>query len=94
MKVTKKLIEELCILSRLEFEDAELPKIQQDLERMISCLEQLEHIKPEEKYDAEERGLRLREDVITGKDGREAALSNAPKQWEGMFVVPKTTDGQ
>ena len=36
--------------------------------------------------------LRLRDDVVTDGDKRDAVLSNAPKSADGFFVVPKVVE--
>jgi aspartyl-tRNA(Asn)/glutamyl-tRNA(Gln) amidotransferase subunit C len=37
-------------------------------------------------------GQRLREDVVTETDGREANMANAPAQQDGLFLVPKVIE--
>ena len=86
-------IEYVGILAKLELSGEEKEKAKSDMGRMLdyidklgeldtSGVEPMSHVFPVENV--------FREDVVTNGDTREALLSNAPQQKDGMFMVPRT----
>jgi len=93
--ISDETIEYVGILAKLELSDEEKEAAKRDMGRMLDYIDKLgeldtagvepmSHIFPVENV--------FREDVVTGTDCREAILKNAPRQKDGMFVVPKTFD--
>lgn len=91
--ISDETIEYVGILAKLELSEAEKNKAKKDMGEMLDYIDKLSelhtdgvepmsHIFPVNNV--------FREDVVTNGDVREAILSNAPKQKNGMFVVPKT----
>lgn len=93
MKIDDTIIERMEFLAKLSLSSAEREKAGKEIEKILSYVEKLNeldtdgveplvHILPEVNV--------FREDIVTNGDGRAAALSQAPLQREGQYVVPKT----
>ena len=91
--ISDETIEYVGILAKLELSDEEKEKAKSDMGRMLdyidklgeldtSGVEPMSHVFPVENV--------FREYVVTNGDTREALLSNAPQQKDGMFMVPRT----
>lgn len=91
--ISDETIEYVGILAKLELSDVEKEKAKSDMGRMLDYIDKLgeldttgvepmSHVFPVENV--------FREDVVTNGDTREALLSNAPQQKDGMFMVPRT----
>lgn len=92
-KISDEIIEYISILAKLELCEEEKEDAKKDMEQMLSYvdklkeldtegIEPLSHIFPVNNV--------FREDVVTNYNEREEMLSNAPKQKNGSFLVPKT----
>ena len=91
MEVNDALIEHLCKLSNLEFDESGRQEIKGDLEKMIGFVEKLNTldvsgIEPL-LYMGEETDV-LREDLFEPSISRSDALENAPFADEQYFKVP------
>lgn len=93
--ISDETIEYVGILAKLELSEEEKEEAKKDMGRMLDYIDQLgeldtegvepmSHVFPVENV--------FREDVVTNGDTREAILKNAPREKDGMFVVPKTFD--
>ena len=91
--ISDETIEYVGILAKLELNDEEKERAKKDMGDMLdyidklneldtSGVEPMSHVFPVENV--------FREDVVTNGDTREALLSNAPQQKDGMFMVPRT----
>lgn len=91
--ISDETIEYVGILAKLELSEAEKEQAKKDMGRMLdyidklgeldtSNVEPMSHVFPVQNV--------FREDVVTNSDTREALLSNAPEQKDGMFMVPRT----
>ena len=80
-------------LAQLELSEEERKQAKSDMGRMIAYIDQMgeldttgvepmSHVFPVKNV--------FREDVVTNGDMREEMLLNAPKEKDGMFVVPRT----
>ena len=92
MKVTRKEVEHVALLSRLEFAEPELAKMTEQLNAILEYVAVLER--------ADTSGVEplahvldiknvSRPDVVVPSLPREEALSNAPEQENGCFRVPR-----
>lgn len=97
MKITRKDVENVALLSRLEFPETQLEKLTEQLNAFLEYADVLN------KVDAE--GIQptahvlplknvMRADETKPSLARELALSNAPEQENGYFKVPKIMEGQ
>lgn len=93
--ISDETIEYVGILAKLELSDEEKEAAKKDMGSMLDYIDQLgeldttgvepmSHVFPVQNV--------FREDVVTNGDTREALLSNAPEEKDGMFMVPKTFD--
>ncbi len=93
--ISDETIEYVGILAKLELSDEEKEKAKSDMGSMLDYIDKLgeldtdgiepmSHVFPVQNV--------WREDVVSNGDDREAILSNAPAQKNGMFEVPKTFD--
>ena len=94
-RISDETMEYVSILAKLELSEEEKEKAKQDMERMLDYVDLLKeldtdgitpmsHVFPVSNV--------FREDVVTNGDEKEAVLKNAPKQKNGMFMVPKTIE--
>lgn len=94
--ISDETIEYVGILAKLDLSEEEKEDAKKDMGRMLdyidmlneldtSGVEPMSHVFPMQNV--------FREDVVTNGDDRDAILSNAPKSFEGTFVVPKTIEG-
>ena len=92
MEVNDALIDKLAALARLEFEPEEKERLKQDLQKMISFVEQLQELDTEGEEPMLQMSSRTdvwREDEIRNTLTREEALKNAPLTDGVFFKVPK-----
>ena len=93
--ISDETIEYVGILAKLELSAKEREEAKKDMGRMLDYIDKLgeldtegvepmSHIFPVQNV--------FREDVVTNGDTRDEILNNAPKEKDGMFVVPKTFD--
>ena len=95
--VTEKDVRDIATYTRIALSDEQLPQMTKDLNDIIDSL------KPITEYDLE--GVEptfhpigslsnvMREDVETASFSQEEALSNAPKQQDGYFLIPAILGG-
>jgi len=92
MKVDRALVDRLAQLSRLEFNEQEKIDIEQDLQKILSFMEQLNEIDTEGieplVYINEQVNV-FREDVVVQTLEKGELLKNAPIHDENYFKVPK-----
>ncbi len=92
MEISSALVENLANLSKLQFAEADKKAIQQDLQKMIGFIAELESVDTEGVEPLLHMGDAanvLREDLVTGSVTREEGLSNAPVADASFFKVPK-----
>lgn len=95
IKITDETIEYVGILAKLELSEEEKEQAKKDMTNMLDYIdtlnaldtdgvEPMSHVFPVNNV--------FRDDVITNGDDKENILSNAPKQKDGTFMVPKTVE--
>ena len=92
MKVTDEMISHLSHLARLSFSDEEKIELKQDLEKMISFVEQLKEVDTsdvEPLLHITDAVNVLREDEVHQTITKQEALINAPQTDGKFFIVPK-----
>ena len=93
--ISDETIEYVGILAKLDLSEAEKEEAKKDMGRMLLYIDKLNeldttgvepmsHVFPIQNV--------FREDVVTNGDDRDAILANAPKEYDGAFVVPKTIE--
>lgn len=86
-------IENVCILAKLDLDDAAKEKAREDMQKMLDYVEKLDEldtdgVEPLSHIFGDQNVFR--EDEVTNGDNREAMLKNAPKAKEWQYQVPKT----
>lgn len=95
MSITDETIEYVAALAKLELNSEEKEKAKKDLGSILEymdtmnelntdSIEPMSHVFPIKNV--------YREDIVTNGPNREILLSNAPKQKDGCFMVPKTVE--
>ncbi|WP_294144853.1 Asp-tRNA(Asn)/Glu-tRNA(Gln) amidotransferase subunit GatC [uncultured Selenomonas sp.] len=95
MKVTKKDLENVAVLSRLRVPEDEQETYIQQMDAILTYMDNLsevdtENVKPT-TYALPMSNV-FREDEVKPSLPREAALSNAPLKENGYFKVPKVLE--
>ena len=95
MKVTKKDLENVAVLSRLRVPEDEQETYIQQMDAILTYMDNLsevdtENVKPT-TYALPMSNV-FREDEVKPSLDREAALSNAPLKDNGYFKVPKVLE--
>lgn len=88
-------VKKIARLSRLHVEADHLQPLADDLNGILSWIEQLNEVDVEgvePMTSAVDMTAPLRKDVITDGDKREDVLKNAPKKDDGFFVVPRSVE--
>ena len=92
MAITTKDVKMVAELSRLNFSDSELVKMQADMEAIIGYMDDLKTIDTSKVEDSRKNHATLREDVPVDSIPREELLKNAPKSNGTSFVVPQVVE--
>ena len=95
MSVSSEQVRHIAKLARIAMSDEELERLVPELNNILGWVEQLSEVNTEgvEPLTAViDQKLRLREDVVTEGDERDAVLANAPEAQHGFFAVPKVIE--
>lgn len=95
MKVSKETVEKMAHLSRLELNEDELSKMQEDLSNTLDWMDKLNEIDTENiepLISMSDNKNIMREDVIKEHISHQDALKNAPKKDSDYVRVPKVLD--
>jgi len=96
MKITRKNVEDVALLSRLEIPEEQIETMTGQLNAIleyVDVLNQLDTTGVEPTAHVLPLKNVMRADVVMPSLPREAALANAPEQENGYFKVPKVTEG-
>lgn len=95
MEITKKEVERIAALSRLEFDESEKEDMRLHLQNILKHFEMLDSVDTS-KIEATAHILDavnvLREDAAEPSMDRDKLLSNAPEQDDGCYIVPKVLE--
>jgi aspartyl-tRNA(Asn)/glutamyl-tRNA(Gln) amidotransferase subunit C len=98
VKITEKEVRYVAGLANLQLTDAEVDKLQADLNGILEHIDKLKEIDTtgvepmaQVLFEAGETAT-LRDDVIVPPLGNEAALANAPQPGAGYFKVPQVIE--
>lgn len=95
MKVTKEKVKDIAHLARLEFEESELQKIQEDMMKVLSFCEKLNELNTstiDPLIYMTTTHNNVREDITIQNFSKEEVLFNAPKKDSDYFRVPKVIE--
>lgn len=95
MEITSEMIDDVAALAKLNLTEAEKIQAKQDLEQILGYMEKIQELDTDTTeplmYVLPQRNV-FREDIEEPGTERELILSNAPKQKDGCFLVPKTVE--
>ncbi len=96
MTLTRRDVENIAHLARLEIADAELPAYAASLTAILAFVEQLSGAATGDvvpmAHPLEGQVQPLREDAVTESDRRESYQANAPAVEAGLYLVPKVIE--
>ena len=95
MSVTPDQVRHIARLARIAMSDEEIAALAPELNNILGWVEQLGEVDTEgvEPLTAViDQKLRLRDDVVTDGNYRDAVLANAPAADHGFFAVPKVIE--
>ena len=95
MSVNEAQVRHVAKLARLALGEAEIARMVPELNNILGWVDQLAEVDTDgvEPLTAViEQKLRLRDDVVTDGNVREAVLLNAPDAQHGFFAVPKVIE--
>ncbi len=95
MPVDTEQVRHIAKLARIAMTDAEVAAMVPELNNILGWVEQLGEVDTDgvEPLTAViDQKLRLRDDVVTDGDRRDAVLVNAPAAEHGFFAVPKVIE--
>ena len=95
MSVDTATVRHIAKLARIAVSDAEAEALVPELNNILGWIEQLQEVDVdgiEPMTAVIHNQLRLRADVVTDGDCRDAVLANAPAAEHGFFAVPKVIE--
>jgi len=95
MSLDPATVRRIAKLARLHLDEADVPRLQSELNGILGWIEQLNEVDVEGVAPMTGGGsaaLRMREDVVTDGGVREAVLSNAPDRVGAFYGVPKVVE--
>jgi aspartyl-tRNA(Asn)/glutamyl-tRNA(Gln) amidotransferase subunit C len=95
MQITKETVRKIAHLARLEFKETDEEKMQQDLNNILTWMEQLQEIDTENVEPLTHMSPEInvmREDTVGEPLSHERGLLNAPKKDSDYFRVPKVME--
>ena len=96
MTLTRRDVENIAHLARLEITEAELPVYVGSLSAILEFVDQLSRAATADvvpmAHPLEGQVQRLREDCVTESDRREDYQANAPAVEAGLYLVPKVIE--
>ena len=88
-------VRRIATLTRIRVEDAELPKLQAELNGILGWIEQLNEVNVDGVQPLTgpvQMALKMRDDVVTDGGYPDEVLANAPERAGDFFVVPKVVE--
>ncbi|MGI6012382.1 MAG: Asp-tRNA(Asn)/Glu-tRNA(Gln) amidotransferase subunit GatC [Ruminococcus sp.] len=92
-KIDDATMDNVEILAKLDLTPEEREKAREEMEKILTYVDKLKELdtdRIEPLVHILENGNVFREDTVINGDGREEALSNAPRKKDGQYMVPKT----
>jgi len=95
MSLSSDDVRKVARLARLAIAESDIPLTLDTLNRTLALVEQMgvaDTAGVEPMAHAQDVALRLRPDIVTERDRRDALMSNAPAVENGLFLVPKVIE--
>ncbi len=95
MEIDHETVARVAHLARIDLPPDEQALYQHELSRILDLFSALakiptEHVLP--MFHPEEIGQRMRDDVVTENDSRDALMALAPAAEGGLYLVPKVIE--
>ena len=95
MSLDPATVRRIARLARIRLEEAEVPQLAQELNGILGWIEQLNEVDVAgvaPLTGGAQMALKMRADIVTDGDMREAVLANAPDRAGDYFAVPKVVE--
>ena len=95
MPLTRDQVQHIATLARLKLADAELDDVVDKLSRIVDFVDQLQQVPTDDVVPMAhplDQVQRLRPDVVTETNERDAFQANAPAIQDGFYLVPKVIE--
>ena len=95
MSLDPATVRRIARLARIRLDEAEVPQLAQELNGILGWIEQLNEVDVAgiaPLTGGAQMALKMRADVVTDGDMREAVLANAPDRAGDYFAVPKVVE--
>ena len=95
MALDRSDVEKIAHLARLGLNDADIPRTTEALNSILGLVDQMQAVDTtgiEPMAHAQDLAQRLRPDVISEENRREAYLAVAPETEAGLYLVPKVIE--
>ena len=95
MSLSKQDVKKAAALARIEVTYQEVENALDPLKQVFTLIKEMQNLDTEgvePMAHAQDISTRLREDIVTEIDQREALQANAPAVENGLFIVPKVID--
>jgi len=95
MSLDPATVRRIATLARIHVEDADVPKLQAELNGILGWIEQLNEVNVdgvEPLTGATQMALKMRDDVVTDGGYPDRVLANAPERAGDFYAVPKVVE--
>ena len=95
MSVDESTVRRIAHLSRIAIEDADVPRMQGELNAMLAFVEQLNEVDVagiEPMISVTPMHMKKRDDVVTDGGDTGLIVANAPVSEDGFFLVPRVVE--
>ncbi len=95
MSLDPATVRRIAKLARLRLEEADIPRLQDELNGILGWIEQLNEVNVDgvaPLTGAASMAMRLREDTVTDGGIQDAVLANAPDRAGAFYAVPKVVE--
>lgn len=95
MVLDQETVHRIARLARIRIDDSEVGRYADELSSILEFVEQMDQVDTNDVTPLshpQDRVLRLREDIVTETDQREALQAGAPATENGLYLVPKVIE--
>ena len=95
MSIDQKTVRRIARLARIRVEDADLPRLEGELNSILGWIEMLNEVDTtdvEPMTSVVKMSMKMRDDVVTEGEDSAAVTGNAPRVEDDFYVVPKVVE--
>ena len=95
MAIDTQTVKRIAFLSRLKIEENKIEATKEEFNKILNWIEELNEVNTDNVdplIAVNDTTLRMREDVVSAGNCREAVLKNAPAAEYDYFAVPKVVE--